>query len=505
MKKFTTWPVKILPGGGIQKLQYGLRTTGVPNDFTIGGYPVSPNVTALALNQLCSPPINGATLADMDIYISPSGNDAGAGSPADPFATFARVMDAIPERIRHTVHVHVAAGGYNNFPENNNFVVEGGKLILDASGETFTTFFSGSVQSITPVTGLDPVFSTPMANDIAIATSPWTKDTLMPYFFRASSGLAAGFCLPIISNETGSLRIGVDWSGIAPGDTFDLVGVPVTINCHNRIVFNANVAEANINQDLEAQICICGIGFIFATIPAKPYGLLLVNGVFCLPACLIFRATTTDYFLAAEFKNCIVNYFALSNSTFDDSAQDSYYGWGTSICQGDKPAGHYTYIAQHNSVVGALSAAAIIWTWGTDYNEIFCVFCEGIGNQNASEIVITLTYLEDRLTGSELLGFKGSHITILSAWIEDCDKGLVLRDGNNVRIDWLKMRAGAIRGANAIEAYNGLNMRVDVSEFDLDGITNCVSFNFGDTSTYASLAVAGLWLTDTAGCYITSV
>jgi len=50
-----------------------------------------------------------------------------------------------------------------------------------------------------------------------------------------------------------------------------------------------------------------------------------------------------------------------------------------------------------------------------------------------------------------------------------------------------------------------LNMRVDVSEFDLDGITNCVSFAFGDTSTYASLAVAGLWLTDTAGCYITSV
>ncbi len=78
----------------------------------------------------------GATVVPMDIYVDhAAGNDStGDGTALAPYKTIPRAYEDVPYRLRHYVHLHLAAGAYAAWPETVDNVYEpGGSLSFDGS------------------------------------------------------------------------------------------------------------------------------------------------------------------------------------------------------------------------------------------------------------------------------------------------------------------------------------------------------------------------------------
>lgn len=258
MKKFSEWPVKVLPNSGLNKRNRGLEVTGLPIPFQIGGVTCSPSVTADALSSICAQPLFTTTTGDRDIYLDSSILDAddliADGSALKPYKSFVTAMKTIPRGLAHTVTLYPTAGIYDGFPVYNKFTNLGGRLKIDASGVDLRTMTGLTDLTVFAATRPNAQFSDSSAVTfkIEVTGTPFTNDSLCYCYAKFKTGASTGLMHQIISNDTNSFVIGsnVDISNfIVNGDKFDIVFLPVFILCNDVIIFDMDCSYGDCKID----------------------------------------------------------------------------------------------------------------------------------------------------------------------------------------------------------------------------------------------------------------
>lgn len=199
---------------------------------------------------------------EQEIYVDINNGDDvfGDGTSANPFKTF-QFMERLPEKLTNDIKIRPAAGEYVgsncNWPKRQKYDPSGGgRLILDASGETWPIIESGLIiGSITPLTNTYNGYA--LATQLNIAPSPaWVTDEQYPYFIHMTSGNWLGYVLPIFSNGADAIITIPDWFGFAPGDTFNIVDCPVKIEMSHEFfmkgIFDITTVTESNDRGLES-------------------------------------------------------------------------------------------------------------------------------------------------------------------------------------------------------------------------------------------------------------
>ena len=187
------------------------------------------------------------TTADIDIYISPSGDDqTGDGTVGNPWATFTRAFQDIQLlRIAHVIKIFPAAGTYTAFPSylDLNFAPNG-RVIIDGSINTYPVVGGPyTIQSIFPVGNATPSGYS-LATQLTVApTLPVASEPYFGKFMRFTSGNYNGKLLQIYTNRVygpDTIRTIADYFTFQIGDTFEVVDYPVKIVVDHSITIKAN-------------------------------------------------------------------------------------------------------------------------------------------------------------------------------------------------------------------------------------------------------------------------
>ena len=305
----------------------------------VGELNVAHDTEIYQLNDLLNWLLAGeATTQDRTFYVDPSGSDeTGLGTAARPFASLEFLTYSLPRLINHEIRINLAAGNYDYFPDFNlsNHIVKGdGCIILDASGATYPVVEGTyTINTITAHTGLVGGF-TAIANNINPVAGPgWIPDEHAGNFVHFRTGACAGQCYAIIHNTATDLRIGVDWFGAAPGDTFDIVTCPAVFNLTEKIIINGlsasmwNSGWAGIQGKPYAPetsyINMAGIEFSFAT--DVQTCMLCTDINLFMTFCKISGNYPDEYSCALRAKNCHINNNDVQASTFANNALSDWY------------------------------------------------------------------------------------------------------------------------------------------------------------------------------------
>lgn len=183
------------------------------------GYRKMASLSSMAL-EVTSGPIT--------LYVDATkGSDANEGLTAStPLLTITAALNKLPQTIRHTPTINVAAGTYTE------------KVMIPPAILMTSVLINGEAMAPTaPAAGLasgtfDASFGTQLFPNIAtVAAGGWTADALVGFFVQMTSGSKIGTRLPIISNTATTLTLGLYVNTAAyQGQTFTLVKPVVFLN-----------------------------------------------------------------------------------------------------------------------------------------------------------------------------------------------------------------------------------------------------------------------------------
>ena len=173
-------------------------------------------------------PDEWATIANMDLYVDPAGDDAvGTGLIGAPYATITRAYEDVPKVIKHPVQIHIATGAYSAFPKLiENVCQDLGQLVFDGIDEL--TDDEGTLTVNTAVELGTPGFENP-GFLVNVAGAAWVVDEHAGKFLRLETGAEAGKILRIWSNTADTLTVLTGYgAGILAAETF-IIGTPLAV------------------------------------------------------------------------------------------------------------------------------------------------------------------------------------------------------------------------------------------------------------------------------------
>jgi hypothetical protein len=517
MKKFQNligYPVRLYDAT-LDIINRGLRVLGVPLQFTIGGIAVGSIVTAATLTNACNQAIRPYyTVADMTIWLSPTGNDTtGNGSQTAPYATFTRALADVPFVLRHTVRIKPLAGNYTGFPVYNNYRLEGGRLLIDASfnaPNVYSGFSNQLIDDNSSGVPAGPSSLTRLMNRITVLGAPYTANSLAGQWILFKTGLCAGKMIPIWKNTTNELWFGPVSPEFIPGDLFDIVNPAVLIAVpKTEIKFDfATVPDRAAGS--EAGFGLAGLGFYWLSDLYTPDNGKLIsisNTTMAASFVNVWHPDTELFTVPLTLLNVDLNFSPILNLFENVNLNDFTSNW-LNICNGGngQPANDNALILTENSNVRSVLARCTFFICGSTSNYYIACVCWGWTNRNAANLKLHCCSIDDELTTNACLDFKASNIHVMELYIRNAQEAWNVKDFCSVQIDFMIMRPAALRGLYGIKAYNGVAMRISQNNYTITGtdLNGMVKFLQGDATSYAALAAPGAWLTDTEDCNIFS-
>lgn len=209
------------------------------------------------------------TVRDLDIYVSQAdGDDTNDGTELSPYATLIRAMLDVPRRVRHLVHIHLAAGSYDTPDLIGPEEISGdGFLLFDGTAEYKTIVSNCEVDDFIPI--YDNVAAT-------VNFSPDGSnldDYKNKFMLVTSGGDAVGHFYPILGNqqvttEPEEMIIGNHYAeDPAVADKFSIVEPGVTINVS---VGHKLLVRSNVAKPVTSFVTQPSAGIIFAGIKLAP-------------------------------------------------------------------------------------------------------------------------------------------------------------------------------------------------------------------------------------------
>jgi hypothetical protein len=495
----------------------GLRVLGVPLGFTIGGVHTSLSVTANALSNLCAvPAVPPATTAPMNIYLATApdgGNDTtGDGTITKPFLTITKALSIVPRILRHKVTILPKKGQYAGLPKSNNFVCEGGQLIVDASGEPLIIFLANQVVDSIVSLGNPETVGKDQAWKITGLAANWAPgDSYGFLWVHFKTGACAGRFFPIWKNTVTELIIGMGAESVAPADIFDLVFVSVAFYMTEEVNFNFNHArEYNYYSGAETiDFGVAGVSLVWTATPTSNK-LLTIQNANCSFAFTDIRKVQNTVTTMLTLVSSNMNSQPIAAGTFTDPIHDNpENNWLNSPAWGgnDQPVGAQA-IWITDSAISQISFPGTVWLSGVRANWIQTGLLWFVRSSTASDPLLSNLFFDSRVESGSAVLLRSSNVQISNCFIYDEESALNLSDGSTLNCTFFKMKPAGVTGPTACKFENGVSGKIQAAGFDLAGISltaAAVKFSLGDASGYNSLPAAGFDLTDTTDCWIHSV
>lgn len=292
--------------------------------------------------------LQGATREDIDIYVSTEGHDeAGDGSEVNPYKTVKRALQDVPFIVRHTVHIRIQKGEYDDFPAVVERAYEDiGQLLFEGVGDD--TVIDGTFTATAIESNWQRGYET-----ITVAGAGWTPDEFRGYFVSYKSTYRAGQYSTIYKNTEDTIILVKNSIGSSPlenGVNFDIIEPPVSITKTGGGISFSRVGQTQLVDDLNALVPF----FYYSDDPARvALGGLVINVV---P--MISQGTAIEFRNVNATMSCVrLNpggrgvLFSDSNINVDpivnrgDGFDNAIYGFVVSfLIAGDGDAGWDTYI-----------------------------------------------------------------------------------------------------------------------------------------------------------------
>ncbi len=155
--------------------------------------------------------VQQATIADVDLYVSTTGNDSNActASGASACLTIDGAIRKIPRPLQHRVRVFVGAGSFGAF-SISGFTTNIGTqrttagILIDGALATSTTLATGTTSgtATSGTAGADDTFGT-----LVDSGQSWTTDDLRGRFVEVTGGLGAGQLSVICANTATTITV----------------------------------------------------------------------------------------------------------------------------------------------------------------------------------------------------------------------------------------------------------------------------------------------------------
>ena len=447
------------------------------------------------------------TVANIDAYVDGStGDDSNDGSVGSPYKTF-RFLNKLPKTIKHKVHVHVAAGTYTYFPEVLDFNYEDeGKLILDASDETFPVEAGPyTVASISGVGGSGP-YGVSLATDVNVTSPGWVADAYEDKFIHMTSGAASGSVFPIFKNTTTAIRTHANLMSLAGLDTFNIVDCPVVIDIDHRVRFVGNYQQGiSVGNSIKTthsphQIHLFMVGISFDIDQADEDSAVFDSVHSFLNLFKVHdKYTTTDYSVAGSFINAKVNIDSFSSVLDNSDLETHYYVPGIQFVSDVNPADtYYEDIKTYNSSLGGVCCRRTIAAYGGSSNVIVLSMCGGVYLAGNDRLDLDYLFIEQIGFADKAIECKNSYLTISSCYVDSADIGMLIKDDSTCRAHWFQ-------GDTMIDDYGthidfGSKMFIDPTNVTLAGSIN--DYRFLQRPSSESWPVAGAVATDNRGAFV---
>jgi hypothetical protein len=463
---------------------------------------VTPSIT---WNQVTGG-VRQKTTEDIDIYIATTGDDeTGDGSQSTPYATFDRALREVQDMdLRHKVTIHPAAGTYTDYPR----YLEpkrgpGGRLIYDASGETYPVVAGPfTVQTVTGV-GDPDTLGTELATDLQVSGAPgWSVDEHYGLLAQMLTGNWAGYFVPIWKNTADTIRTYYDWNTFQAGDTFNIVSCPVVIDIDHEIQMKYDTPGDDLFSQNGPNFLVAGVKFEIDTgdsfIP--PMHLNGVSAIFS--SCILRDVWDTDTTsIPLILRNSNVNWTAVPSGSFANSNLETFFTHAFPILpmDGAVPAANgidiaiygtlspdgVTSVQCRRSIFSQSDGNSLLWVMAGGYQSITS------GGKRTCEGVITLDHLYIEQIGFTDTAIKASANTVIAEliMIEAADLPVSLDDGSNMIVAWLK--GTTIGNAYAVELRRGSQMHItNTTHVTVLGTSGAVKFIF-DGTTHAAWPTTG--------------
>jgi hypothetical protein len=447
------------------------------------------------------------TTADIDIYISTTGSDTtGDGSQSTPYATFDRAFRDVQDKdIRHNVIIHPAAGTYTSFPNFLDLqITPGGRLIIDASGETYpVTAGPFTVATVTGV-GAQDIWGNELANDLQVSGAPgWSVDQFYGKYLHFTGGNWQDYVTPVWKNTSDTVRTIYDWHTFQAGDTFNIVTPPVVIDVNHSIHITGRKSSQSIQIEDRPQFAIVGCHFKVAA--DYDYNAPL----FFEELSAVFSFTTfQDKFDTDQYS------IPVSIKTVEYNVA----GIAAGVLAVDELGEQYTFANHILSMNGALPTAAGIDLFVRDQNTgvaisaFACrrrVFSSGNSGMNYALIGGHSTAFNGSIPQKfggweslyeifiEQIGWSGTALNIQgqvglelnTVYIEAANLPVSCNNNSYCLATWLK--GGTIGNAYALEINRGSQLVIPtVADVTILGTSGAVKFTF-DGTTHATWPTTG--------------
>jgi hypothetical protein len=193
--------------------------------------------TRLYPNDMCESIKCRCTKHALNIHLSPDGDDEnGDGSLGNPFASWFRACQEVPDNIKHRVIIRAAAGTYTGFPQQmRHRIGPDGVLALECSDSPTVVAGPYTLTGVVQV-GYDTGGA---GQNLQVLGADWDIDQWYGKFVRMATGDYAGRCFFVHWSGGDEIHITAPfWYAIAPGDTFEVVEPAVIINCERAPIFS---------------------------------------------------------------------------------------------------------------------------------------------------------------------------------------------------------------------------------------------------------------------------
>lgn len=452
-----------------------------------------------------------STVEDRQFWVDPiNGSDAtGIGSLTQPFASLEFLKYSIPETVEHEIRVTLAAGTYSQFPDlllSGHLFKGDGRIVIDASGSTYPVV--AGPFTINAVSGVGPVGpdGASLATDVQAVGAPgWVVNAYHGSFIHFLDGALAGQVFGIYSNTADTIRMGVDWYGALPGDTFNIVSCPAVFNMTERLIIQGctNLTNRSYNalalgdQDspMSSYLYICGCEFSFLDSIAST---CIIEDISCFFSFVKFsnRWITNSSSRVIEFKNTIITSNPIDNTIFDNNALTDWY-----------TANFYTSAKSGGIDPNCLGVRYVDSLFGNHVcnhtislvdSSFYSLMCLRIDSQHTCEYAYAF-FQQFPASATANKHYHG-RLYVISAYFVDVLDALISYY-SDMRIDWAQ--GSGITGTDAVILYEGF-CRVyinNVASVTVTGTVNVYLFQFTGVGAAAWPAI-GASVNDTHGSWI---
>jgi hypothetical protein len=448
------------------------------------------------------------TYKDFDIYLDPIAGDdlTGNGSASYPYKTFTRAFEDVPYWIKHKIRILPAAGTYTEFPTTViNRYTDSGKLIIDASGETYPVSAGPfTVNTVSGVGGAVPAGYS-LATDLQVSGSPgWSTDQWYGKYIHVLTGNWAGYVLPIWKNTTDTIRTYADHYTFSNGDTFNIVDCPVYININNRVFVSGDSERLTDDYDPLDQDSPSSPHFLVSGVKIridKREPIIIKDVVSVMSFCNIIEGYDTDSdTFSLKLYNVSLNKEIIPSDSFGNNSLADQKAYSVNILpiDGAVPLSQGNGLLIKNTDLGPMLCRLSIFVANGRKMSFGAVFCGKITSGEKAIISIRDSFIEQINYSTTALVASRSFIEIHTIYIITGSYAISASERSSIAAYWLK---GSIGGAYTLFIMTGSYF----TRFDTDvsalGTSGAVYFFF-DSSTHATWPTTGNSYDDGVGTWV---